>query len=112
MIYKGYKVENISIDDMPNEMFKDIARECGIDAAVTLLLRFAGNLISVPSNGLNKIEKKIILSEYDGDAMTIKRLAKTLFKAESSIREILKNYKIVPAENGQLSLFNKTEIKK
>lgn len=112
MIYKGYKVDNITIDDMPNEMMKDIARECGIDAAVTLLLKFPGNLISVPSNGMNKIEKKIILSEYDGDAMTIKRLARNLVKAESSIREILKSYKIMPAEDGQLQLFNKSEIKK
>ena len=105
MEYKGYKIDKITIDDMPNELFRDIADECGIDAAVSLLNRFAGCTIFVPSNGMNRVEKKIILREYDGEALTIKKLARNLGKAECSIREILKSYKVVPAEQGQLNLF-------
>lgn len=105
MNYKGYKIDKITIEDMPNDLFKTIADECGIDAAVSLLNRFQGCSISVPTNGLNRVEKKIILSEYDGDTLTLKNLARNLGKAESSIREILKSYKVIPAEEGQLNLF-------
>lgn len=112
MDYKGYKIDKITRDDMPNEIFKDIADDCGIEAAVSLLRNFSGCTISVPTNGLNRIEKKIILTEYDGSAYSIKNLARNLEKAESSIREILKSYKVVPAETGQLNLFKVEELKK
>ncbi len=107
MEYKGYKIEDITVDDMPNELFRDIFQLSGKDVAVALLRDFAGNSIVVPSNGFNIIEKKIILQEYDGSSISIKRLARNLGKGESSIREILKSYKITPAENGQLNLFRK-----
>lgn len=109
MKHKGYDISDITIEDMPNELFRDIYELSGKDVAISLLRDFSGNRIVVPTNGFNIIEKKIILREYDGSTLSIQRLARNLGKGESSIREILKSYKIVPAENGQLGLFKKGE---
>lgn len=105
--YKGFNIENLTIEDMPNELFEDIADLCGLDVAISLLKNFAGNTITVPTNGFEKIEKKIILTEYDGSAISIKRLARKLCKQEKTIRNVLSQYRIEPAIEGQLSLFRK-----
>lgn len=108
--YKGFKIENITVEDMPNELFEDIAVICGLDIAVALLDKFAGNEITVPKNGFEKIEKKIILTEYDGSAISIKRLARQLQQTEKTIRNILSKYRIEPAVEGQVSLFKKSDF--
>ena len=102
--YCGYKNVRVAIDDMPNQDMIDIAKICGIDAAIKLLQYFSGTRINIPSNGFIKIEKKIILDEYDGYAQTIKRLASRLGMTEKTVRDVISKGTI-PAENGQSNLF-------
>lgn len=105
MDYKGYSNQIITIEDMPNQTFVDIAAICGLEVAVSILKNFNGNTIIVPTNGFEKIEKKIILNEYDGYTSTIQRLSRNLGIAEKTVRNVLSKYKIIPAEGGQLGLF-------
>lgn len=105
MNYKGYSNQVITIEDMPNQLFSDIAAICGLEVAVSILKNFNGNTIIVPTNGFEKIEKKIILNEYDGYTSTIQRLSRNLGIAEKTVRNVLAKYKIIPAEGGQLGLF-------
>lgn len=113
--YKGYSNQIITIEDMPNQLFEDIAAICGLDVAVSILKNFNGNTIIVPTNGFEKIEKKIILDEYDGHTSTIQRLSRNLDITEKTVRNVLAKYKIVVPEGNQLSLFpegwQKLEIK-
>ena len=103
--YCGYKNVRITIDDMPNQDMIDIARTCGIDAAIKLLQNFSGIRINIPSNGFTKIEKKIILDEYDGYAQTIKKLASRLGMTEKTVRDVLSKKGTIPSEPGQINLF-------
>ncbi|MDD3236833.1 MAG: Mor transcription activator family protein [Candidatus Gastranaerophilales bacterium] len=109
MIINGIEIdiEKITSDDMPNEVFQDIADMCGVEAALNLLTFFAGNTINVPLKGFSKIERKIILQEYDGSNQTIKRLARKLRMSERSVRTVLESSKITPAIEGQISLFER-----
>lgn len=102
--YKGYRNQPVMIDDMPNQDMKDIAEICGVEAAIKLLMNFGGLRINIPANGLNILEKRIILNEFDGHAQSIKKLASSLGTTEKTVRDILKIYQLVPVE-GQLNLF-------
>lgn len=104
--HKGYKEQIITIEDIPEGAMRLVADLCGLDVAVSLMQNMKGLTISVPSNGFEKIEKKIILDEYDGTTETLKKLALNLDLNEKTVRGILKDYKL---ENtpGQLSLFPK-----
>lgn len=103
--YKGYPNQIITIEDMPNKLFADIAAICGLEVAISILRNFNGNTIIVPTNGFEKIEKKIILNEYDGYTSTIQRLSRNLGIAEKTVRNVLSKYKIIPADGEQLGLF-------
>lgn len=103
--YKGYKNQEVTIKDIPEGM-KLVADLCGLDVAVSLLQNMKGITISVPSNGFEKIEKKIILQEYDGTTITLRKLALNLDLNEKTVRSILNNYGL-ETTNGQLHLFEK-----
>lgn len=103
--YKGFRDQIVTIEDMPNQDMVDIAEVCGIEAAVKLLSRFGGLRINIPANGLHKIDKKIILNEYDGYAQTIKRLTAKLGLTEKTVRTVLQDYKTILPEDGQLNMF-------
>lgn len=100
-------IEEIAAEDMPNEVFNDIAETCGVKVAVELLYYFAGNTIIVPTKGFRRIEKKIIKKEYDGSNQSIKRLARKLRLTERNIRTILSADGIEPVVEGQLNIFGK-----
>ena len=99
----------ITVDDMPNETFRDIVSICGMDTALKLLTKFSGNTILVPVKGFKNIEAKIILKEYDHTTLSIQRLARDLCTSESHIRDVLKANKVDVVQDGQLGLFYKKE---
>lgn len=103
--YKGYKNQTISIDDMPSETFELIADNCGLNVAVSLLKNASGLTIFVPSNGFEALERRIILREYDGSAVTIKKLALRLNLTEKTVRNYIANGRLIPAVEGQQNLF-------
>lgn len=93
--------EELTAEDMPNEVFSEIFELCGADAAVSILINMRGNLIQVPAKGgLSKIEKKIILDDYDGTTTSIRKIARRFGITEGYIRKVLANNKIqAPLEN-------------
>lgn len=102
--YKGYKNQLITINDMPSGTFQLVADNCGLDVAVSLLLNMGGITISVPSNGLEALDRRIILKEYDYKALTIKKLAIKLNLSEKTVRNYITNAGAIDALEGQITL--------
>lgn len=107
MGYIEVPTEDISSDDMPNDLMKDIFDLCGRDTAIKLLVFFAGNTIAIPIRAWNTLQKNFILKNYDGKAATIKKIARKLCVTEKYIREILRqnHFKNVPVV-GQLTILD------
>ncbi len=107
--HKGYKNQTVTIKDIPDGTMRLVADLCGLDVAVSLMQNMKGLTIAVPSNGFEKIEKKIILQNYKNDTASLKRLALRLDLNEQTVRGILRRYGI-EITDGQLNLFEKKEI--
>ena len=106
--HKGYKNQKITIDDIPEGTMRLVAELCGLSVAVSLMKHLKGITIAVPSNGFNRLEKRIILNEVQGSADKLKKVALNLEINEQTVREILRNYGMTVID-GQLSLFKKGE---
>lgn len=100
---------DLTVDDMPTEIFREIFDICGVDIAISLLVNMTGNLIQVPTNGFLKIQKKVVMKEYDGTTASIRRLSRKFKISESFIRNILEENKIPIPADGQIGLFDKNE---
>lgn len=103
--YNGLKIDTKDLieDDMPNEIFKEIFVICGVEVAVSILLNMQGNIIQVPTRGMQKLEKRIIVSEYDGTSASIRKIARTLAVSETYIRDVLRRYKKDIPSEGQMT---------
>lgn len=106
-IYKYFNLtidtDTITRDDMPNDMLAEIFELCGADVALSLITNMQGNIIQVPTRGLEKFEKKLILKEYNGTTASIRKLARTLVVSETYIRGILSQNRIEAPVEGQMS---------
>lgn len=98
-------INKLTIEDMPNESFEMLAEYCGLDVAASVLENMPGLTIFVPTNGFKKFYSRIILQEFDGTTMSIKRLALKYKTTEGNIREILKNNRVEAPVSGQIGLF-------
>ena len=111
--YKGLKIDTDTLtkEDMPTEVFEEIFDLCGADVAVSILINMTGNIIQVPTKGLINIEKKIILSEYNGTTSSIRQIQRKYGVSDSYVREIIKAAKIEAPIEGQLdfNFYNKEE---
>lgn len=100
--YNGLKIdsEKLRKEDMPTEIFEEIFEICGADTALSLLIKMSGNLIQVPTRGMQKIEKKIIINDYDGTTASIRDIARRFNISEMYIRNILSESRIqTPSPN-------------
>lgn len=100
--YNGLKInsEKLRKEDMPTEIFEEIFEICGADVALSLLIKMSGNLIQVPTRGMQKIERKIIINDYDGTTASIRDIARRFNISEMYIRNILNESKIkTPSPN-------------
>lgn len=82
--------ENISIEDMPNDDWVDIAKICGVDLAVKLLKDFAGLTIPVPKTWDEKLKKKYIKKHYNGDRKSMKKVVRVCDISERQVYQIYK----------------------
>ena len=73
----------ITIEDMPNDDLLFVAKNCGIDVAVKMMLHLQGLSISIPRNALRKVIARYICEHYDGN--NIKQLA---VDCQVSIRQV------------------------
>jgi len=67
-------MENITIEDLPNDDLKFVAQCAGIKAALTLIFCLPGLIVNIPKNALKKLKERYILKEYDGTKLTLNRL--------------------------------------
>lgn len=103
-------INNIEKEDMPNEQFEDIFVFCGPEVVLKLLSEFGGCTIKVPRNGFKKIERKMILKEFDNTAIGIQRLARKYKTTEQNIRNILSRSRVTFPSEGQRQLFSPEEF--
>ena len=72
-----------------NSVYKEIADNLGIEAAMEIFRMFKGQQITFPVRFLNSTHvRKLILKEYDGT--NIKQLAQKYSYSEKTVRRILK----------------------
>ncbi|MBQ9149481.1 hypothetical protein IJX73_00970 [bacterium] len=101
--YNGLEIdtEKLTIEDMPSETFAVIFELCGVEVATSILYNMCGAVIQVPARGFQKIEKKIILQDYDGTTSSIRAISRKLKISETLIRETLRKSKIPTPSEGQ-----------
>lgn len=109
--YRGLKIdsEELTVDDMPNEVFREIFELCSPDCAMQLLLNMPANIIQVPVKGLCNIEKHYIKKDYDGTTASIRAIARKFGITEGYIRDVLSRNNIPAPISGQMGLFDKGE---
>lgn len=72
-----------------NSVYKEIADNLGIEAAMEIFRMFNGQQITFPVRFLNSTHvRKLIIEEYDGT--NIKQLAQKYSYSEKTVRRILK----------------------
>lgn len=84
------KTADLTVDDMPTQIMKDIFELCGRDTAIKLLIYMQGNIIQVPARPWINIQLQYIKEKYDYTARSIKEIARTIGVSEKFIREVLK----------------------
>lgn len=95
-------MENITIEDLPNDDLKFVAQCAGIKAALMLIFCLPGLILNIPKNALKKLKERYILKEYDGTKMTLNRLVVecdlSQRQVEALIRKELRKSKKTPTE--------------
>ncbi len=86
--------EKITIDDMPNQTFREIFAICGADVAISLLTKMQGNYIAVPARGMINFIKSKILENFDGSTASIRRIARTYGTTENFVRNVLSEARV------------------
>lgn len=103
--FLDFDIDIITIEDMPNETFREIYELCGKEVAVSLLQHYAGCQIQVPSRAFYYLRQRILKDEFDGTTASIRLLARKYNFTQARIREILKEAKVDVPVDGQLGLF-------
>lgn len=83
-------MENITIDDLPNDDLKFIAQEAGLKQALMMIFLFSGVAVSIPTNPFSKLKENYIVNHYDGSRMSINKLATECGITQRHIYRILK----------------------
>ena len=104
--FEGIEIDTNSIakSDMPNELFTEIFELCGAETAVSLLNYMAGNIIHVPTRGMNIITQKIICKEFDGSTASLRKISRKFKIPELNVRKILREAKKETPLEGQMEL--------
>lgn len=106
--YVPFKVSELTENDMPSKIMKDVFTLCGVDTAVKLLTYFQGNVIQIPTRPWQSLQEKYIIDNYDNTSDSIKLIARSICVSEKFIRDVLKKQnpnRIIPSE-GQRSIFD------
>lgn len=83
--------------DMLNEVYKTVSEQLGMDAALELYRLFRGQQISFPTRFFDpEAVRRVIAAEYDGT--NVRQLAARYGYSEKTIRRIIREGKIPPAE--------------
>ena len=96
-------INEITIDDMPTKLFREIYELCGASTAISLLRNMPANIIQVPANGLKNIIKKRIVKEYDYTTESLRLIARKYKIPEVNVRKILQENRVDVPVDGQKS---------
>lgn len=77
-----------NIENLPSEKMKDIAKECGIQTAVNLMIHFPGETIRVPK----KIQRNVI-REFIDEGLSPKEISRMLDVSEKTVYNRLNCFK-------------------
>lgn len=101
--YIDFDIDEITIDDMPNSTFREIYEICGKEVAIELLNKFAGCQIQVPLRAFFNLRKRLLKKEFDGTTESIRRISRKYHFTEAQVRDFLKEAKVKPPVEGQMS---------
>lgn len=93
-------IDQVSIDDMPSDDMKLVAKYCGVDVAVRLMQNMGGLPIYVPKNPFALVVERILKKERNPD---FKDIATSCSVTERYVRNIWR--KINAGDNRQNDLF-------
>lgn len=97
-------IEQLSIEDMPSDDMKLLAKYCGVDVAVKVMQNMGGLGIYVPKNPFPLIVERILRSQRNPD---FKDIATNCNVTERYVRKIWS--KINAGNNRQNDLFEESE---
>jgi len=87
-------IDLIDLEDMPNESLKEIYELCGREVAVSLMENQNGVFIMMPARPFIKLERRIMLKEFDGTTASLRRIARKFCISEVVVRDILKKARV------------------
>lgn len=99
-----FDIDELNIEDMPNNTFKEIYELCGKEVAVEILNKFSGCQIQVPVKAFFNLRKRLLKDEFDGTTESIRRIARKYHFTEAQVRDFLKEAKVETPVEGQMSL--------
>lgn len=88
MEYENW-MNNVTIEDMPNDDLKYIAQNAGLKAAMALILLTPGLTVTIPKNALRSLKERHIINEYDGTKLTLNRLVVECNLSQRQVYKIL-----------------------
>jgi len=97
-------IEQISIEDMPSDDMKLVAKHCGVDVAIKIMQKMGGLGIYVPKNPFALVVERILRQERNPD---FKEIATICSVTERYVRNIWR--KLNAGNNRQHDLFDKHE---
>jgi Mor family transcriptional regulator len=86
-------IKKMGIDEMPNSDLKIVAKECGVEVAITLLKTLPGAVINIPKRAFNKVADQFVIGNFNGH--NAKQLARVCGYSLNHI------YRIVRKENSR-----------
>ena len=93
--------DSLTVDDLPNEDLKWVAKTLGLDVAKRIWKRFAGNHVACPARMTTNAVLRYVADNCE------KPVHQLAFETGVSERTIYRYLNFVPkkADNGQMSLF-------
>lgn len=103
-------IKDITRDDMPSEFLTEVYDLCGKDVALSLMVHQKGVNVFIPSRPFLKLERRLLVDEFDGTSASLRRIARKYSMSEGVIRQILKKASRTPLPaDGQIGLFDEEE---
>lgn len=81
-------IQNITIENLPNEDLKIMAAIIGLDATIKMMCELPGIIISVPKNATLQAKTDYVKKHYDGSKKSRYELAKMCDLSEGYIYRI------------------------
>lgn len=89
MEYKPW-MNNITVEDMPNDDLKYVAQNAGIKSALALIFCVPGLTVNIPKNAFKTVKERYILNHYDGSKYSLNGLAVECDLSQRQVYKLIK----------------------